>query len=200
MGADSMNVRLLGFLIVPVIIAVLLWILVHQSRSAQKTMDTARRLIENPAHDSGGDIDFRKPLATGYILILFFVAMCCLAAYSLIHNWGSLRTAAGLLKGVFAVFLVLVALSPLVRGIKDSSYAVRVSPGELIISDRTTTSVPLRDIKDVRVRGSFCQIRLMTGEEDLKVGSDLKNFIEFVSLLCARVDAAKARSGTSTEN
>jgi hypothetical protein len=194
------NAQLLGFLVVPVIIVVLLWILMHQSRSAQKTMDTAQRLIENPAHDSGGEIVFHKPRATGYTLILFFVAMCCLAAYGLIYNWRSLQTAAGLQKGSFAVFLVLVALSPLIRGIKDSSYAVRISPDELIIPNRTTTRVPLLDIKDVRVRGSFCQIRLMAGEEDFKVGSDLKNFIEFVSLLCARVDAAKARSGTSTEN
>jgi hypothetical protein len=131
------------------------------------------------------------------MLILFFVAMCWLAAYSLIHNWDSLHTTAGRQKGFLAGFLVLIASSPLIRGIRDLRYTARISPDELIISDRTTRSVPLRDITDVRVKGSFCQIRLMTGEEDLKVGSDLKNFPEFVSLLCKRVDESKSRGDTS---
>jgi hypothetical protein len=34
----------------------------------------------------------------------------------------------------------------------------------------------------------------MTGEEDLSLASDLKNFPEFVSLLCEKVNESKARA------
>jgi len=189
-----MNTQLIGFLIVPAAIAILLWILVHQSRSEQKTIDTARRLTQNPVQDNRMEIVFRKPRALGGMLILSFVVICCLATYSLIHNWGSMHTTLDRLKGFFAGVLVLIAVDPLIRGIRDLRYRVRVSTDELVISDRTTKSVPLRDIRDVRVTGAFCQIRLMTGQEDLKVSSNLKNFPEFVRLLCDRVDALKSRT------
>jgi hypothetical protein len=155
-----MNTQLVGFLIVPAVIAILLWILVHQSRSEQKTIKIARGLVENPAQDNGGEIVFRKPRVLGYTLIVFFVAMCCMAAYSLIHSGDSLHTTAARQKGFLAGFLVLIASSPLIRGIRDLRYTVRVSPDEVIISDRTTRSVPLRDIKDVQVKGSLCLIRM----------------------------------------
>jgi hypothetical protein len=186
-----MNTRLIRFLIVSAVIASLLWILVHQLRSEQKTIDTARRLIQDPAQDNGAEIVFRKPRVLGYMLIVFFVAMCCLAAYSVIHNWGTSHTTADRLKGLFAGFLVLIALNPLIRGVRDLRYTIRISPDELIVSDRTTRSVPLRDVKEVLVKGSFCQIRLVTGVEDLRVASDLKYFPEFVSLLGERVNALK---------
>jgi hypothetical protein len=93
---------------------------------------------------------------------------------------------------------VLLAVSPLLRGIRDLRYTARISPDELKLSERTIKSVALRNIKDVRVKGSFCLIRMLTGEEDLKVASDLKNFPEFVSLLCNRVDALRDDTSRST--
>jgi hypothetical protein len=82
--------QLVGLLIVPVAFAVVLWVIMHQSRTEQKAIESAQRLIKIPAHDNGAEIVFRKPRALGYMLILSFVAMCCLAAYSLIHYWGHL--------------------------------------------------------------------------------------------------------------
>ena len=93
---------------------------------------------------------------------------------------------------------VLLAIRPLVMGIRSLRYSVRVSNDELTISDLTTKSVPLRDIGEVTIgvsrASSFCQIRLITGEEDLNVASDLEQFPEFVSLLSENVNASKAGS------
>jgi hypothetical protein len=114
-----------------------------------------------------------------------------MAAYSVIHS-------PGLLRVVGAGMAVLLAISPLVIGIRSLRYCVRVSNDELTISDFTTKSVPLRVIGEVFIgvsrASSFCQIRLITGEEDLKVASDLEHFPEFVSLLSENVNASKTDS------
>ena len=83
-------------------------------------------------------------------------------------------------------------------GIRSLRYSVRVSMDELVVSDSTTRVVPMQNISGVKVvpPGGFCRIRLTTGEEDLKVASDLKNFPEFVSLLCNTVDESKSQGAS----
>lgn len=71
--------------------------------------------------------------------------MLGMAAYSMIHNRGLLRIGG-------AGIVVLLAIGPLVMGIRSLRYSVRVSNDELTLSDLTTKSVPLRAIGDVTMR------------------------------------------------
>ena len=96
------------------------------------------------------EIVLRKPRVLGCMLTVSFVVICCLATYSLAHNWGAMHTTLDRLKGFFAGVLVLIAVDPLISGIRDLRFRVRVSTEELVISDRTTKSVPLRDIREVQ--------------------------------------------------
>jgi hypothetical protein len=79
-----------------------------------------------PAHDSGGEIVFRKPRMLG---------------------WWSLHTPAGRLKGLLSGFLVLIALSPLFRGINELRYTVRISPDVLTIADRAAKRVAAQPLR-----------------------------------------------------
>lgn len=69
---------------------------------------------------------------------------------------------------------------------------------EAQIAQSTTA---LRDISDVNIgawkASSLCKIRLLTGEADIRVASDLKNFLEFVRLLSSRVKESKTRGGAN---
>jgi len=198
-----MNTQLIGFLIVPAIIAVLLGGIMYLVKSEQRTIDSAQKLIADPGHLPSGQVVFRKPRLTGYLLSLVSFLVLFAVLTSLIYGSGSLHFAVRPL-GLSTGLAILISLVPIIMVVKEFRYTIRVTDDELVISDFTTKRIALRNISDVKVgawrASSFCQIRLMTGEEDLRVASDLKNFPEFVSLLCARVDAAKARSGASTEN
>ncbi len=166
--------------------------MVLSAREAEKVRAKAQEMIANPVRlPPGGERVFRRPRLFGYMLILLFIGILGMAAYSVIHS-------PGLLRIVSAGIVVLLAISPLVMGIRSLRYSVRVSNDELTISDLTTKSVPLRDIGEVTIgvsrASSFCQIRLITGEKDLNVASDLEHFPEFVSLLSQNVNASKAGS------
>jgi hypothetical protein len=183
---------LTAILAIVLIVGGVMSITVLSVRDAEKVRAKAQELIANPVRlPPGGERVFRKPKLFGYMLILFFIGILGMAAYSVIHSTGLVRV-------VGAGVVVLLAISPLVMGIRSLRYSVRVSNDELTISDLTTKSVPLRDIGEVTIgvsrASSFCQIRLITGEEDLNVASDLEHFPEFVSLLSESVNASKTGS------
>jgi hypothetical protein len=184
--------ELTAILAIVLIVGGVISIMVLSARDAEKVRAKAQELIANPVRlPPGGEREFRKPKLFGYMLILFFIGILCMAAYSVIHS-------PGLLRVVGAGMVVLLAIGALVMGIRSLRYCVRVSNDELTISDFTTRSVPLRVIGEVSIgvsrASSFCQIRLITGEEDLKVASDLEHFPEFVSLLSENVNASKTGS------
>jgi hypothetical protein len=196
-----MNVQLLGLLAVVTPVVAVLGSLMYLAQRDKSARDSAQKLIANAGHhktDSAGsgEVLFRKARLPGYLLLLLFLCVFGIAAYSLIYNWGSLHTAARPLTGFSASMGILISLLPLAMAIRELRYTVRVSEDELVISDLTTKSVPLQDISEVTIGvsklSSFCQIRPMTGEEYLQVGSDLKNFPEFVSLLSERVNKSKS--------
>jgi hypothetical protein len=183
---------LTAILAIALIVGGVMSIVVLSVRDAEKVRAKAQELIANPVRlPPGGERVFRKPKLFGYMLILFFIGILGMATYSVIHS-------TGLARGVGAGVVVLLAISPLVMGIRSLRYSVRVSNDELTISDLTTKSVPLREIGEVTIgvsrASSFCQIRLITGEEDLNVPSDLERFPEFVSLLSESVNASKTGS------
>jgi hypothetical protein len=163
------------------------------ARRDQLTVQRAQELIANPPKlPASGEMIFRKPKLAGYMLILLFVFVAGMATYSVIHGRGLLD-----IERLRAGIIVLIALYPLAMGIRSLRYKVRVSNDELIISDLATKRAPLKDISEVKIDrgtrgGPFCRIGLMTGEEDLHVPSDLKDFPEFVSLLCETVNKSKA--------
>ena len=196
MGSDSMNQQVLALL--AVVTATVLGAIMYLARREQSTIESAQRLIANPERHMppGGDVVFRKPRLSGLMLILLFLWILGLAVYSVVHSRGLLH-----IEGIRAGIVVLIGLYPLAMGIRSLRYKVRVSNDELTISDLTSRSVPLRDISDVNMGTSritsFCQINLMSGEENLTVASDLKHFPEFVSLLCERVDESKRRGGAT---
>jgi hypothetical protein len=165
----------------------------RQHRKAERSQEEL--IAKPPQLPRNGELVFRKPKLFGYALIFLFVSFCAMAVYSVIHN-GRVLNIAGLRAGT----VVLIGLYPLAIGMRSLRYAVRVSTDELLISDFTTKVVPLRNISAVKIipPSGFCQIRLTTGEEDLKVTSDLENFPEFVSLLCNSVDASKTGKNTNT--
>jgi len=183
---------LTAILTIVLIVGGVMSIMVLSAREAEKVRAKAQEMIANPVRlPPGGERVFRRPRLFGYMLILLFIGILGMAAYSVIHS-------PGLLRIVSAGIVVLLAISPLVMGIRSLRYSVRVSNDELTISDLTTKSVPLRDIGEVTIgvsrASSFCQIRLITGEKDLNVASDLEHFPEFVSLLSQNVNASKAGS------
>jgi hypothetical protein len=190
---DQVNMRdLTAILAIVLIVGGVMSIVVLSVRDAEKVRAKAQELIANPVRlPPGGERVFRKPKLFGYMLILFFIGILGMATYSVIHS-------TGLVRGLGAGVVVLLAISPLVMGVRSLRYSVRVSNNELTISDLTTKSVPLRDIGEVTIgvsrASSFCQIRLITGEEDLNVASDLEHFPEFVSLLSESVNASKTGS------
>jgi hypothetical protein len=183
---------LTAILAIVLIVGGVISIMALSAREAEKVRAKAQELIANPVLlPPGGERVFRKPKLFGYMLILLFIFILGMAAYSVIHS-------PGLLRIVSTGVVVLVAVSPLVMGIRSLRYSVRVSNDELTISDLTTKRVSLRDIGEVTIgvsrASSFCRIRLITGEEDLNVASDLEHFPEFVSLLSENVNASKADS------
>jgi hypothetical protein len=183
---------LIAILAIVLIVGGVVSITLLSAREAEKVRAKAQELIANPVRlPPGGERVFRKPKLSGYMLILLFICILGMAAYSVIRSQGLLR-----IEG--AGIVVLLAIAPLVMGIRSLRYSVRVSNVELTISDLTTKSVPLRDIGEVTIgvsrASSFCQIRLITGEEDLNVASDLEHFPEFVSLLSENVNASKTGS------
>jgi peroxiredoxin len=190
---DQVNMRdLTAILAIVLIVGGVMSIVVLSVRDAEKVRAKAQELIANPVRlPPGGERVFRKPKLFGYMLILFFIGILGMATYSVIHS-------TGLVRGLGAGVVVLLAISPLVMGVRSLRYSVRVSNNELTISDLTTKSVPLRDIGEVTIgvsrASSFCQIRLITGEDDLNVASDLEHFPEFVSLLSESVNASKTGS------
>lgn len=167
-------------------------------RDAQRQHHKAQRLQEElianpPQLPPNGEMVFRKPKLFGYMLIFLFVGICAMAVYGVIHSGGVLN-----ITGLRAATVILIGLYPLAMGIRSLRYAVRVSTDELILSDSTTKVVPLRNIGAVMIipPGGICRIRLTTGEEDLKVTSDLTDFPQFVSLLCNSVDKIKGNGDT----
>jgi hypothetical protein len=184
---NKVMMLIFGPLIVLAILAAIVGSMMFLSQRDQLSVQRAQALIANPPKmPDRGEIVFRKPKAAGYMLILLFIFILCLATYSVVHSPGLLH-----IEGIRAGIVVLIGLYPLAMGIRSLRYEVRVSNDELTMSDLTTRSVPLRDISDVNMGTSritsFCQINLMSGEESLTVASDLKHFPEFVSLLCNRV-------------
>jgi hypothetical protein len=194
-GADSMNKQIIALL--AAVIAAVLGAIIYLAKNEQSTVEAAQKLIANPPQlPPNGEMVFRKPKSAGYMLILLFVSILVMAAYGVIRSGGLFR-----IEGIRAGVIVLVAVSPLVMGIRSLRYTVRVSTDALVISDATTKYVRLRDISEVNIEpgyrgGRFCRIALMTGEEDLQVTSDLENFPEFVSLLCNSVDEIKGNGAT----
>ncbi|HEY2533966.1 MAG TPA: hypothetical protein VGJ20_39600, partial [Xanthobacteraceae bacterium] len=89
---------------------------------------------------------FRKPKAAGLMLVLLFVTVAALAAYSMAHT-GCLVHIEGIKAGV----IVLMAVWPLIMGIRSLRYNVRVSNDTLTISNATTKSVRLQDIRKVQI-------------------------------------------------
>lgn len=183
---------LTAILTIVLIVGGVMSIMVLGARDAEKVRAQAQGLIANPVRlPPGGERVFRKPKLFGFMLILLFIGILGMAAYSVSHSPGVLRI-------VSAGIVVLLAISPLVMGIRSLRYSVRVSNNELTISDFSTKTVPLRDIGEVTIgvsrASSFCQIRLITGEGDLNVPSDLERFPEFVSLLSENVNASKTGS------
>jgi hypothetical protein len=180
---------LIAILTIVLIVGGVISIMLLSAREAEKVRAKAQELLASPVRlPPGAERVFRKPKLFGYMLILLFIFILGMAAYSVSHSRSLLR-----IEG--AGIVVLLAISPLVMGIRSLRYSVRVSNDELTISDLTTKSVPLRDIGEVTIgvsrASSFCQIRLITGEEDLSVASDLEQFPEFVSLLSENVNASK---------
>ena len=183
---------LTAILTIVLIVGGVMSIMVLSARDAEKVRAKAQELIANPVRlPPGGERVFRKPKLFGFMLILLFIGILGMAAYSVSHS-------PGLSRIVSAGIVVLLAISPLVIGIRSLRYSVRVSNNELTISNFTTKTVSLRDIGEVTIgvsrASSFCQIRLITGEGDLNVPSDLEHFPEFVSLLSENVNALKTDS------
>ena len=178
-------------------IAIVIGATMFLSQRDQVTVQRAQELIANPPQlPASGDLVFHKPELSGYMLILLFISIFGMATYSVIHSRGLLH-----IEGLRAGIVVLITLYPLAMGIRSLRYTVRVSPDELTIFDLAIRRVPLRDISDVNMGTSritsYCQIKLISGEEDLTVASDLENFPEFVSLLCERVNESKTRDAAS---
>jgi hypothetical protein len=164
------------------------------SQRDQLTVERAQELMANPPKlPPGGDRVFCRPRAYGYLLILLSVFILGMFIYSVIRSRGLLD-----MHGLRAGLAALIALYPLGMGLKGLRYNVRVSNDALIISDLTVKRARLEDISEVKIdrtrTSHFCRISLMTGEEDLRIPSDLNDFPEFVSLLCEAVNEAKARA------
>jgi hypothetical protein len=195
-GSDSINPQLIGFLIVLAIFAALLGGIMYLVKGEQRTIDSAQKLIANPEHLQSGQVTFRKHRLAGYLLSLVSLLVLFAVLTSLIYSSGSFHFAVRPL-GFSTGLVILILLVPIIMTVKEFRYTICVTDDELVISDFTTKRITLRDISDVKVgawkASSFCQIRLITGEEDLRVASDLKNFPEFVSLLCDRVSQSKSR-------
>jgi hypothetical protein len=150
-----------------------------------------------------GEVVFRKRRLFGFLLILLFLLFLCIALFGLRFNLGAMNSAGRPFTGLSAGIGVLVSFVPLAMAIWQWKYRVRVSHKELAISTFTTRTVQLRDIGEVTIgayRSSpYCQIRLNTGEGDLAVGSELKGFLDFVSLLSENVKKSKTLAGDSSD-
>jgi hypothetical protein len=194
-----------GLIVLACIMAVLIGSMMYLAQRDERVRERAEKLIAKAGHQKThsaplGEMVFRKPRLSGYLILLLFFWVFCIALYGLIYNWISLHTAARPVTGFSAGMVLLASLALLAMAVRQFRYSACVSDDELTITDLTTRSVPLRDIGEVTIgvsrASSFCQIRLITGEEGLMVASDLTNFPEFVSLLSERVKESKTRGDT----
>jgi hypothetical protein len=101
---------LIGILAIVFIIGGVISMMMLTAREAEKIRARAQELIANPVRLPPGEVRvFRKPKIAGYMLILFFICVLGMAAYSVIHNRGLLRIGG-------AGIVALLAISPLVMG------------------------------------------------------------------------------------
>jgi hypothetical protein len=172
----------------------------HRDRGVRRD---AAKLIADAGHSATGsalnkEFVFRKPRLFGFLFFLLFLLILGAALYGLRFNLGSLNRAGRPFTEFSAGIEILISLVPLAIAVRQWKYTVCVSDKELAIATFTTRTVRLQDISAVTIgefkASSFCQIRLNTGEEDLTVGSELKDFLDFVRLLSANVNKSKARS------
>jgi hypothetical protein len=197
--------ELTGILVIVAIVGSVLAIMISMSRQEEKLRAGAQKLLDERATvksqpASFGEVVFHKSRLSGFIflgMLLLLVPFVC----DLTYFDGSLHTKLRSLTGFQFSGLILICLLPLSFAFRIFRYRVSVSDHALTITDLSTRSVPLHIISDVRIgtsrATSFCRIGLMTGEEDIAVGSDLERFPEFVKLLCERVNALKVDGGPS---
>lgn len=161
----------------------------HLARRDQRLRAAAAKLIETAQHggELPGEAVFRKSRSSVLLFLLLFSLILC-------------ADLAGFWFGVFtnaaAGTVALIALPALAMAVSQWKYTIRLSADVLTVSTFGSRSVRMEEIGDVAVGTgritSFCMVRLIGGEADIKVPSDLIGFLEFVKRLSENVRRAKS--------
>lgn len=157
----------------------------------------AEKLIKESDAKAGAallteNVTFRKPRRIGFLFLLLFLIILFSAFYNIYFNLGSMNKYGRSFTSFSAFIEILVSLVPLVIAVRQWMYKVIISDKGLVISAFKTKSMLFDEISEIKIgafkASSFCLIRLKTGKQ-LSVGSDLKEFLGFVKLLSARLNA-----------